>query len=113
MADRVADDILHGAAQQLRIAADERVARLGELYGAPTALGLEGGVLHDLVHDDDEVDRLVQTARGAALHPRQHQQLADERVETIRLALDAVERGLIVPRALARETERDVQTRQR
>ncbi|PYP99632.1 MAG: hypothetical protein DMF83_30195 [Acidobacteria bacterium] len=110
MADRIAHHVLDGAVQQLGIARHAGVAGLGDLHGPAAALGLERRILHDIVDDRDEIDRLAHDRGDSALHPGQHEQLTDQRVQTLGFPLDPVEGGLVVARPLAAETERDVET---
>ena len=111
--DRVAHHVLDGAVQQLGIAEHDGVARLGNLDLPAAALRLERGILRHLAHDVREIDRLSGGRGGSALQPGQHQELRDQRVQALGFALDAVQDRLILTPLLARETERDVETRQR
>src|SRR5467141_28049 len=110
--DRVAHHVLDGAVQQLGIAEHDGLARLGHLDLPAAALRLERGILRHLAHNVREVDRLPGRRGGSASQSGQHQELPDQRVQALGFALDPVEDGLILAPLLARETERDVETRQ-
>ena len=63
--------------------------------------------------DPGQVHRLALRFARSALESGEHEELADEEVQTLGLALDPVEGGLLLARPLAREAERDVQARER
>lgn len=109
----ITHDVFDGAAEQFRVGGHDRVAALDELDRAPPTLGLEGGVLDDLVNNTEEMDRLAHRLRGPALQASEHQELTDQRVQPFGFPLDAIEGALVLAGLLARQTERDVEPGER
>ena len=112
IADGVADHVLHGAAQQLRIALHRH--RLALLVFQPAAVRrrFDRGIVHQLLHQLVQAQRVAAQRRGIAFGARHLEQLAHQRVEPVGFLLNAVQRGVEVV-ARARQLHRHAQARQR
>ena len=108
---RVAHDVLHRAVQELGAAAHDGAADPMKRDVAPGGLRLEARVLRHARHDVGELDGL--SGGIHALQPRQRQDFAHQLGKPRGFALDALERGVELLRALAHQADRRLQARER
>jgi len=108
VAKGVADDVVEGAADQIRVTPHRALRACLEPHLTARRRGLERGVVDHFGEERREVEIDDLGFGISSLQPLEEEQPVDELVEARRLAVDAVERlGGALPRPVARELEAD------
>ena len=113
IAHGVAQHVLDRAAQQFAVAVYGAARGRPELDVAILGGALEIRVAHDLLDHFVDVERLAVEPRLGAVQSRELENLADQAVEPLDLALHAVELPRRVRRRLAREADGEAHARER